>query len=134
MFAMSETAPHSGLPSFPVDDITLNLVEQAVQSYLSMDEADGGSPETPVRLGADGQPAEFGLYDLLDFLSGTTQPGGPDETYRVNSSGERMTPEEIARDDAVGADQFWIDERPHYCIHDVISALIAEVRRLRGES
>lgn len=130
---MSETSPHSGLPPFPTDDITLNLLEQAMGSYLSMDEEDGGSLDAPVRLGPDGQPAEFGIHELLDFMSGTLQPGDDSQTYRVNHEGERMTPEEIARDDAMGVDQFWIDERPHYCQCDVIFALIAEVRRLRGE-
>ncbi len=111
---------------FPTDDATLAAVEHALGGSLSMDPEHGGSLDAPVRVGAD-----YGLADLLDFLAGTTQPD-PERCYRIDGDGERMTAEQIARDDAMGVDQVWLDERPHYSEHDVIAALIVEVRRLRA--
>ncbi len=114
------------LPPFPVDDATLSAVEHALGGSLSMDAEDGGSLDAPVRVGAD-----YGLHELLDFLAGCT---GREGMYRVDSDGEPMTPEQAERDDALGLPQTWIDERPHYSEHDLIQALIDEVRRLRGDT
>lgn len=113
------------LPDFPLDDATLLAVEHAIGGVLSAEPEHGGSLDEPVRIGA-----EYGLAELLDFLAGVTEPD-PERCYRIDGDGERMTPEQAARDDALGLDQVWLDERPHYCEHDVIRALIAEVRRLR---
>lgn len=128
---MTDHNSHSGLPPFPTDEGTLSSLEYALQLDLSFEEADGGSPDNPVLIGPDGQKAEFHLSDLLEFMSGTREPGTPEETYRINQNGERMTEEEIAQADALGEDQYWMDARPHYCLCDAIFSLIAEVRAYR---
>jgi len=93
------------LPSFPVDDVTLAALEHALGGALSCE---------------DGEPrlvgAEFSVSTLLDFLSG-------------------YDPSQIVP--CVDDDGFVIPDfveytgGPIYHVHDVIRALIAEVRRLR---
>lgn len=88
------------LPSFPVDDVTLDCLEHALNGAWHVD-ADGNHR----LVGAD-----YSFTQLLDFLSGydpawliETEPGIVE--YRGGAL---------------------------YHSHDVIRALIAEVRRLRG--
>jgi hypothetical protein len=111
------------LPPFPVDDVTLSAIEHALDSVLTYEGENGERLDEPRRIGA-----EYGLAELLDFLGGTT---GDEGMYRIGPNGERIDADEAARDDALGLDQWWMDERPHYHPNDVIRALIAEVRRLR---
>ncbi len=115
------------LAPFPVDDATLAAVEHALGGVLSCDAEHGGTVDEPVLIRAD-----YSLSTLLDFLSNTTETDHP-LRYRIDQNGDRIDPEQAARDDALGADQWWIDERPHYTERDVIAALIAEVRRLRPD-
>ena len=111
------------LPPFPVDDLTLAGLEHALDYRLVRDpESDG---EFPYK----GEGADYSIHEFLDFVSGTT---GSEGVYRVGHDGEPIDADEAARDDALGLDQVWVDERPHYTLNDVVRALIAEVRRLRG--
>ncbi|HZQ33706.1 MAG TPA: hypothetical protein VFB19_18490 [Mycobacterium sp.] len=95
------------LPPFPVDDFTLDQIEHALGGSLGF--ADG-DPE-PHLVGAD-----FSLSALLDFLSGY------DESRLVQAVNEYDTPI---------PDTFEYPD-PIYHVNDVLRALIAEVRRLRG--
>lgn len=116
----------SELAEFPTDDVTLSAVEHALDSVLTFDRPADADPddEGPWRIGSD-----YALDQLLDFLSGTADHDG----VRVGDDLEPLTADEIARDDALGVDQTYLDERPHYTERDVIRGLIAEVRRLRAE-
>lgn len=95
------------LPPFPVDDVTLDAVEHALDAVLTYDELGG------VRIvGAD-----MSLPALLDFLSG-------------------YDPEKVAPfEDESGHTHDDITEYvggPLYTRDCIIRALITEVRRLRG--
>jgi hypothetical protein len=104
----------SDLPAFPVDDVTLAAVEHALGGALS--DADD---EGPWLVGAD-----YSLDRLLDFMAGATGRD-PDEELIWEGDPDRPGWE--------GA-QIVYDTRPHYHQHDIIRALIAEVRRLREAS
>lgn len=118
----------SELPAFPTDDVTLSAVEHALDSVLTYEGENGERLDEPRRIGS-----EYGLSELLDFLAGTTGWGESVGMYRIGVDGERMTDDQIARDDAIGVEQVWVDDRPHYTERDVIRALINEVRRLRND-
>lgn len=105
------------LPPFPVDELTLGMVEHALGYCLTFEGEDGERLNEPRGVGA-----EFSLASLLDFMSGTTtdplgvvQHLGIEETF-------------------MGRAEMTVDERPHYSKADIIRALIAEVRRLRATS
>lgn len=113
----------SDLPDFPVDDATLLAVEHAMGGALTYDRPDhvpyDSGDEGPWLVGAD-----FSLSRLLDFLAGCT---GRDPHEELIHSGDPDLP------DYAGAEVVY-DTRPHYSEHDLIRALIAEVRRLRAEA
>lgn len=98
------------LPPFPVDDVTLSNVEHAMDGALIRDD----SGELTVH------GAEFGLPQLLDFLAGHDR-----------DSGELLEGAEMPGFPGVPV---YLSDSPTYHEHDVIRALIAEVRRLRGLS
>lgn len=110
---MSETET---LPPFPVDDVTLAAVEHAFGAAITFDTDEWGEPDldNPRLIGAD-----YSLHTLLDFMSGTTSDDHPLV--------------EVKERDWDGTPRVIVDERPHYTERDIIRALIAEVRRLRGE-
>ena len=95
----------SDLPPFPVDDATLDLLEAAINPR------EHGDPEAN----------QSGVWPLLKMLS---QLGGSD-TEAV---------EGVIDDGSDGGAQIVMMRDPQYHDHDVIEALIAEVRRLRGGS
>jgi len=95
-----------GLPPFPVDDVTLAAVEHALGGSLTYE------GDELVRVGAD-----YSLWDLLDFMAGATGED-PDQ--------------EVLHRDWDGTPDLVVDHRQHYTPNDIIAALIAEVRRLRG--
>lgn len=83
------------LPAFPVDDVTLDLLEKAVATTAD-----------------DPEPGRITLFRLLEFLS------GHDRSMDVE-----IEPGVI--DATAGG--------PIYSPHDVIAALIVEIRRLRDQ-
>jgi hypothetical protein len=91
------------LPPFPVDDATLDLLDAALDPW------------------ANGDPTaeHSSLWDLLTLLS---EMGGSDPraVAEVHDDGSDGGPSIVKMRD------------PIYTDHAVISALIAEVRRLRG--
>lgn len=94
------------LPSFPVDDQTLNLVEEAINTHYG-------------DVGEDGRHelvgGEFTLTQLLDFLSGYD----PAKTKPMVNQYDTEIPDTVEYPD------------PVYVPTAVIQALINEVRRLR---
>ena len=100
----------SELPPFPVDDLTLTSIEHALGASLTFDD-DDVLMERPRVIGAD-----FTLGTLLDFLAGVRDD--PDGVA------------ELVREDP----EVWYDPRPHYSLHDVIRALIDEIRLLRASA
>lgn len=100
------------LPDFPVDDATLLAVEHAMGGAYTVDD-DG----THHLVGAD-----YNLAQLLDFMAGTT---GQDPNEEVIDPGDPDLP-------GYAGARIVYDTRIHYTEHDLIRALIAEVRRLRG--
>lgn len=106
---------HDTLGPFPVDDLTLSMVEASLDYCLTFEGENGEVLDEPRGIGA-----EVSLSDLLDFLSGTTT----DPLGVVEHLGEVET--------FFGPAEMTVDPRPHYTPHDVIRALIGEVRRLRG--
>lgn len=109
------------LPPFPVDDDVLDAVEHSLQGVLTYDEEHrppGADDDGPWLIGA-----EYQLATLLDFYS------GHDPTHDVLEDGD----EELAAL-GLGGPLVYVNEDPHYTEHDVIAALIAEVRRLRAGS
>lgn len=104
------------LPPFPTDDMTLDMVEHALDYRLTFEGDDGTVLDEP-----RGTGAEFSLASLCDFLSGTTT----DPLGVVEHKGEIET--------FMGPVELYVDPRPHYTERDIISALIAEVRRLRED-
>lgn len=111
-------APAS-LPEFPVDDVTLLAVEHALGGALTYDRPDDADPddEGPWLVGA-----EYSLSTLLDMLAGCWDPPGTDSE----------TNPALVREGDVGGIPLYYDVRVHYSEHDLIRALIREVRRLRG--
>lgn len=93
------------LPPFPVDDATLDLLEAAMNPW------EHGDPEA----------TQSSVWPLLKMLS---QLGGSD-TEAV---------EEVVDDGSDGGARTVVMRDPQYHEHNVIEALIAEVRRLRGRS
>ncbi len=97
----------ASLPAFPVDDVTLALVEHAMGARLIFD----GTEDGPKVVGAD-----MSMPALLDFLSGydpaKVVPLVLEDGHEVDGWTEY-----------VGG--------PIYGRDDIIAALIAEVRRLR---
>ena len=107
------------LPPFPVDDATLLAVEHALGGALTYDRPDDNADfedEGPWLVGAS-----YSLATLLDFLAGCTGRDPNEELIR---------PGDPERPGYEGAEVVY-DTRPHYSEHDLIRALIAEVRRLR---
>lgn len=100
------------LPPFPVDDFTLNLLVESMDRVVVGFAAD--DPSQPIIEGC-----EFSLPQLLDFLSGY------DESKSVQAVNEYDQPI---------PDLYHYEGGPLYHIYDVIKALIAEVRQLRGQS
>lgn len=92
-----------------MDDATLLAVEHALGGSLVLNEDD-----EHVLVGAD-----YSLSQLLDFMAGTT---GDDPN------------EEVLDEGLYGGPRIVVDSRIHYHEHDIIRALVTEVRRLRGES
>jgi hypothetical protein len=109
----------SDLPAFPVDDATLGAVEHALGYCLTFEGEGGERLDEPRGVGA-----EYPLWRLLDFLSGTLE----DDEHVTLVDGDPALFEL-----GVGPVPTYLDERPHYTERDVIAALIAEVRRLRVE-
>lgn len=99
----------NALPPFPVDDITLDLLEHAMGGALIF------GPDGPQLTGA-----EFSMTRLLDFMAGVD----PDNVTVIQEAdpwaGDFMQRVEVVESHDV-----------HYTRDCVISALIAEVRRLR---
>jgi hypothetical protein len=110
----------STLPPFPLDDSTLLAIEHALGASLTYERPDhalsDSNDEGPWLTGAD-----YSLGTLLDFLAGAT---GRDPNEVLIRTGD---PERPGWDGA----EIVEDTRPHYSEHDLIAALIAEVRRLR---
>lgn len=106
------------LPDFPVDDATLLAVEHALGGALTFDRPDDAAPddEGPWLVGAD-----YSLSTLLDFLAGCT---GRDPNEELIKAADPSLP------GYAGAEIVY-DTRIHYSEHDLIRALINEVRRLR---
>lgn len=105
----------SDLTPFPVDEMTLGMVEHALDYTLTFDGEDGEVLDEPRGIGA-----EFSLSQLCDFMSGTTT----DPLGVVEHHGTVET--------FFGPAEMTVDPRPHYTSADIIRALIAEVRRLRS--
>lgn len=111
---MTPDNPTDGqLAQFPVDAMTLDMVEASLAYCLTIDKETG----EPVPI----DPEVVSLSSLLDFLSGTTT----DPLGVVEHHGEVET--------FIGPAKLTVDPRPHYSQRDVIQALINEVRRLREE-
>jgi len=91
------------LPPFPVDDSTLDLLEESFKAAYTI--AEDGEHQIV--------GAEFNLPRLLDFLSGSD----PDRSHLIGYSG-----------DGIPIYEMW-DQ--HYSERDVLIAMVAEVRRLR---
>lgn len=102
---MSEDPEIEWLPEFPVDNDMLDRIEHALGGSYEVDE-DG----THRLIGAD-----YTLTQLLDFMAGY------DETLLIPLEGHE------------GSMEWYQYPFPLYHEHDVIRALISEVRRLRGE-
>lgn len=106
-------AEESLLPPFPIDPMTLDMVEASLDYSQTIDESGEVVP-------AD--PDVVSLSDICDFLSGTsTDPLGQIERLGVTQT-------------IFGPLETTSDERPTYRAYDVIRSLIAEVRRLRGSA
>lgn len=91
------------LPPFPVDDQTLDLLDAALHPR------EHGDPEA----------TQSGVWPLLQFMS---QMAGSD-TDAV---------EEVHDDGSDGGASIVTMRDPQYHDHDVLTSLIAEVRRLRA--
>lgn len=106
---MSETTEPQWLPEFPTNDAMLDRLEHALGTcwtYADKDER--------IHVGGD-----YTVPELLDFLSGY------DPSLAV-PLGEHPG--------LFGDDVEWTEYPfPTYSEHDVIRALVAEVRRLRAE-
>lgn len=115
------TEPAS-LPPFPTDESTLLAVEHALGGALTFDRPDhvryDSDDEGPWLVGA-----EYSLATLLDFLAGCTGRDPNEELIR---------PADPSLPGYAGAEMVY-DTRIHYSEHDLIRALIAEIRRLRDQ-
>lgn len=98
------------LPTFPIDDLTLDQIEHAMGGSYTVDQ-DG----THHLVGAD-----FSLSQFIDFMAGVYDGQLPAE----------QNPH-LIHQGYVGEIPVYRDTRVHYTEHDIIRALIAEVRRLR---
>lgn len=97
----------SELGPIPLDDLTLAAIEHAIGA----------------RIGDDGiEGADFQLPTLLDWLAGSV---GDDPNAEVLIGG--VIP-------GIDEPRAVLDTRPTYHVYDLVSALVAEVRRLRGVS
>lgn len=105
------------LPPFPVDDVTLDAVEHSLAAYLTFEGENGEELAEPRVAGAD-----FQLDNLLDFYAGAV--GDDPNGYQIEPGGFHVP--------GISGMEIWMDTRPTYTHKDVIHALIAEVRRLRG--
>lgn len=116
---MSGSAPE--LPPFPLDDATLLAVEHALGGAWEVAE-DG----TRTLVGAD-----YTLAQLLDFLANAV---GEDPNEEVVDTGDPLADESGLPSFMRGlaGASVHIDSRPHYSEHDVIAALIVEVRARRA--
>lgn len=114
------------LPPFPVDDATLLAVEHALGAALTFDRPEEAdlSDAGPYLVGA-----EYSLGALLDFLAGATGRDPNEELIQAGRDEDDLPEWERGRDWSNAEIVF--DTRPHYSERDLISALIAEVRRLR---
>jgi hypothetical protein len=97
------------LPPFPIDDLTLVLILDALDTCLTYDGPDGERLDEPHRING-----AFGLHELMDFYSGY------DET--------KLVPED---DNDIRSIPMFTYPDELYTEHDIIRALIAEVRRCR---
>jgi hypothetical protein len=114
------TDQKEGLPPFPVDDLTLDAVEHALGYSLTIDD-DGN----PVSSGA----ADYSLHTLLDFMAGCM---GRDPNERLIREGrDESDLPEWERGRIWENAEIVEDTRIHYSEHDLIRALIAEIRTLR---
>ena len=100
------------LPPFPVDDWALDLIDAALNP----------GPEAE----------RTSLIELLELLSelGGADPRAVESVERIG--GLPGIAEDLIEDDP-GAYEIHYMRDPQYHEHDVIRALMAEVRRLRGE-
>lgn len=117
----------SDLPPFPTDDATLLAIEHAMGGALTFDRPDDAAAddEGPWLVGAD-----FSLPTLLDFLAGCTGRD-PNEELIQPARDESDLPEWERGRGGWGNAEIVYDTRPHYSDHDLIRALVAEIRRLR---
>lgn len=112
------------LPPFPVDDSTLAAIEHALGGSLTYDQPDGTDGEGPWLVGAD-----YSLSALLDFLAGCT--GRDPNEELIQAARDESDLPEWERSRGWENAEIVYDTRPHYSEHDLIRALIDEVRRLR---
>jgi len=104
------------LPPFPVDDFTLDQLEHALNTCVEV------TDEGPwKRIGGD-----FTLSDYLHFLSGYD----PERRTFIGYIGGVPGADNLFDGNAIPAYESW---DPSYSEHDVIRALVAEIRRLRGQ-
>lgn len=113
------------LPSFPVDDATLSAVEHALGGSLTFDRPADADPDDdgPWRIGAD-----YSLSQLLDFLAGISHHPDAEAIHM-----RLVDPGDSTRPGWEGA-PVYVDDRVHYSEHDLIRALVGEIRRLRAEA
>lgn len=97
---------------FPVDDATLLAIEHALGGVLTFDRPDDAAEDDdgPWLVGAD-----YSLHTLLDFLAGCSGRDPNEELMGHTADG---TP-------------IYYDTRIHFSEHDLIKALIREIRALR---
>lgn len=101
------------LPPCPVDDFILDQIDHALGGAIGFD--DDGARQL---VGAD-----FSLSQLLDFLSGV------DDTKAVLV--EAAHPDPLIANSIEGAAIYESPGR-RYSEHDLIAALVTEIRRLRA--
>jgi hypothetical protein len=89
----------------PLDDAALDSIEHALGAVYTIDE--GGEHQI--------QGADYNLSQLLDFWSGFDHTKGVHDGY-------------------IGEIPVYVFDTPSLTEKDVIRALVAEVRRLRGAS
>lgn len=99
------------LPVFPTDEFTLDQLEHALNTSISIDDDDNWT-----RVGG-----EFTLSQFLDFMSGVDESRATLVGYTSGVCGEG---------DPAGAIPIYEAWDPRYSEHDVIRALIARVREL----
>lgn len=93
----------SGELEVPLDDAALDSIEHALNAVYTVD--DQGEHQI--------HGAEYNLSQLLDFWSGFDHADGVLDSY-------------------IGDVPVYVHEKPTLTEKDVIRALVAEVRRLRG--